>query len=145
MKHRLEILLNDELHEWLDRLSKRPGESKTSIVAAALEAYMSRGAAVELSEAVNARIDKLSDEHGRFARDLSFLAESFGLYVRHQLSVTSPLPESEQAAALLKGQKRFAVFLDQVARRVDSGRSLAEDVLDALHALRAGNVSEAAE
>ncbi len=145
MRHRLEILLDDELHEWLDRLSKRPGGSKTRIVTAALEAYMSRGAAVELSDAVNARIDKLSDEHGRFERDLAILLESFGLYVRHQLSVTSPLPEAQQPAAQMKGQKRFVVFLDQVARRVDGGRTLADDVLDAVHALRAAELHEAAE
>jgi hypothetical protein len=55
--------------------------------------------------------------------------ERLALFIPHQLTVTPPLPQTDQAAACAVAQDRFQTFIDQVGRRISGGRSLGEDVL----------------
>ena len=64
----------------------------------------------------------MSRQLGRIERDQKILLESLALFVRHQLTVTVPLPESDKAAQAV-GRERFARFVDQVGRQVASGRA----------------------
>lgn len=128
MKWRLEISLDDDLHRWLDRVAARPGSSKTAIVSDALRAYLARGAAAAIDPMLRTRLDKVSEQLDRFERNQHVLLESLGLFVRHELSLRAPLPESQQAAARAQGQQRFATFVEEVVRRIARGRSLADEV-----------------
>ncbi len=67
------------------------------------------------------RLDRISREVALVRRDLEVLLESLSLFVRHQLTVTAPLPESD-AAALAVGRKRFEQFVAEVGRQLASQR-----------------------
>jgi len=56
-----------------------------------------------------------------------------GLLARFQFMVTAPLPDSDRAARAL-AQERFKAFIEQVSRRVSSGRSVIEHVLSLANA-----------
>ncbi|TSD83661.1 ribbon-helix-helix protein, CopG family [Mycobacterium sp. KBS0706] len=128
MKPRHNLYLDEALTEQLDALASRPGGSKSAIVADALRAWLARRAATEIDDLLRVRLDRISAQLHRIERDQRIAIESLGLFIRYQLTVTPPLPESEQAAARAIGQDRFQAFIDQVGRRVAGGRSFGEDV-----------------
>lgn len=130
MKPRHHLYLNDELTEQLERLCKRPGASKSAIVADALKAYFARGAAIEIDPVIKARLDKTGRSLARIERDQKILLEALGLFIRYQLTITAPLPEADQAAARAVGSERFETFIAQIGRRLSAGKSLTTEVLN---------------
>ncbi|HVA13767.1 MAG TPA: ribbon-helix-helix protein, CopG family [Stellaceae bacterium] len=128
MKRRHQFYLDGKLAEQLMALAAKPGSSKTAIMTDALQAYLDRRGAGELEERFKVRLDRLSMQLGRIERDLQVVAESLALLIRFQLTITGPLPEADRAARAI-GQDRFHSFMQQVSRRIASGRSLSDDVL----------------
>jgi predicted transcriptional regulator len=130
MKPRHHLYLDDALTEELDRLARKPGSSKSGIVADALRAYFVRGAASEVDAVLKVRLDRFARALARFERNQEVLLETLALYVRWHLTVTAPLPESEQAAARAAGEARFHSFVEQLSRRIASGRGLSRELAD---------------
>lgn len=128
MKPRHHLYLDDALTEELDRLARRPGSSKSGIVADALRAYLARGAASEVDTILKVRLDRFARAVARLERNQEILLETLALYVRWQLTVTAPLPESEQAAARAAGEARFQTFIEQLSRRLAAGRGLGREL-----------------
>jgi len=128
MKRRHHLYLDDTLSDQLEALTTRSGGSKSAIATDALRAWLARRAAHEIDGLLRVRLDRISAQLHRVERDQQILMESLGLFIRYLLTVTPPLPDSEQAAARAMGQDRFQAFIDQVGRRLAAGRSLAEDV-----------------
>ncbi|HLG90327.1 MAG TPA: CopG family transcriptional regulator [Alphaproteobacteria bacterium] len=137
MKPRHHLYLDDELSERLEELARKPGSSKSAIVADALRAYLARRAARELDDLLKVRLDRVGNQLNRVERDQQIVMESLALFIRYQITVTAPLPEPDQAARAV-GQDRFRAFIEQVGRRIASGRGLSSD-------LRMPATSEAAE
>jgi hypothetical protein len=94
----------------------------------ALKSYFDRRAGSELDERFRGRLDELSIQLGRIERDQQVVAETLALFARFQFMVTAPLSNSDHAARSL-AQERFKAFIEQISRRVSSGRSLIEDVV----------------
>jgi predicted transcriptional regulator len=130
MKPRHHLYLDDALTEELDRLARKPGSSKSGIVADALRAYFVRGAASEVDAVLKARLDRFARALARFERNQEVLLETLALYVRWQLTVTAPLPESEQTAARAAGEARFHSFVEQLSRRIAAGRGLGRELAE---------------
>lgn len=129
MKPRHHLYLDDELTEQLDALARKPGSSKSAIVADALRGYLARRGTKELDDLLKTRLDRISRQLGRIERDQQILMETLALFIRYQLTVTAPLPEADQAAARALGQERFQAFIDQVGRRLADGRTVASELL----------------
>lgn len=130
MKPRHHLYLDDELTEQLETLARKPGSSKSAIVADALRGYLARRGTGELDEMFRTRLDRMSRQLGRIERDQHIVLESLALFIRYQLTVIAPLPEADQAAARALGQERFQAFIEQVGRRMADGRTLAKDLID---------------
>jgi predicted transcriptional regulator len=129
MKPRLHVYLDDALLERLDALARRPGGSKSAIVADALRHYLARGAAAEIDAVLKARLDRIGRQLARLERDQQVVLESLALFIRYQLTVTAPLPDADHMSARALGQERFSSFVEQVGRRLADGKSLTRDVL----------------
>src|SRR3546814_8391026 len=112
-----------------DAPARKPGSSKSAIVADALRSYLARRGTKELDDLLKTRLDRISRQLGRIERDQQVLLETLALFVRYQLTVTAPLPEADQAAARALGQERFQAFIDQVGRRLADGRTVANELL----------------
>lgn len=128
MKPRQNLYLDADLSEELDRLAKKPGTSKSAIVADALKAHLERRGAKAVDETFKHRLDKLSIQLGRMERNQRILIETLATYIRFHFSVLPPLPVSEQAAARALANDRFQAFIDQVGRRMAGGRSVVDDL-----------------
>jgi hypothetical protein len=130
MKPRLHVYLDDDLSDRLDALADKPGSSKSAIVSDALKHYLARGASAEIDAVLKVRLDKVARHLARIERDQQVILETLALFIRFELMVTAPLPDGDQPAAKALGTERFNSFVEQVGRRIASGRSLTRDVLE---------------
>lgn len=128
-QHRLNLFIQPEHAKRLDELAAKKGVSKSSIVAAALAAWLSTDAGEQREAAIAKRLDRLSRQLERLERDQAILIETLALYVRYFLTVSTPLPEAHQEAARAQGRARFEQFVEQLARHLLRGRSLVRDVV----------------
>ena len=60
------------------------------------------------------------------------MIDSFGLFIRHYLATSPPLPPSEQQAAQALGQQRFQRFIEQLGRRLASTTTLITEISEQL-------------
>ncbi len=129
---RLNLFIQPDHARRLDDLAAHRGVSKSSLVAAALAAFLASDGGDSRGAAVTRRLDRLSRQIEALDRDQTILIETVALYVRYVLTVTPALPESHQEAARAQGKLRFTQFVDQLARHLQRGRSLVRDVQEEL-------------
>lgn len=128
MKVRQNLYIDRDLSNALDGLVIRRGGNKSRIVNEALKTFLARGAGKEIDDLLKPRLDRLSREIAACRRDVEVTLEALALFVRYQLTVTAPLPESD-AAALAVGNARFERFIAQLGRQIAGGkRTLGPDV-----------------
>jgi len=128
MKVRQNLYIDRDLSNALDGLVIRRGGNKSRIVNEALKTFLARGAGKEIDDLLKPRLDRLSREIAACRRDVEVTLEALALFVRYQLTVTAPLPESD-TAALAVGNARFERFIAQLGRQIAGGkRTLGPDV-----------------
>ena len=130
MKPRLHAYLTDDVNAQLDLLAARPGSSKSAIVNDALKTFFAKGASTGIDPVLRVRLDKVARHLERLERDQQVLLECLALFIRFELMITAPVPDSDQPAAKALGNERFNNFIEQVGRRLAAGRSLTREVLD---------------
>ena len=121
MKLRQNLYLDAEIIKALDVLVAGPGGNKSRLVNDALANWLARRTTSQVEDTFKVRLDRMSREQARVARDLEFLLESFALFVRYQLLITAPIPEAD-TVALAIGRDRFEKFIGQVGRQLASGK-----------------------
>jgi hypothetical protein len=122
------ISLSPSLMAQLTELAARKGESKSMIAEAAIWSFLRPDDADRHEGALARRLDRLTRQGERLERDVWIAAETLALFIRFWLTVTPPLPESAQAAALAKGRERFQSFLETLGRRLAKGQSVLREV-----------------
>lgn len=120
MKVRQNLYIDRALGEALEALAAGRGGNKSRIVNDALADWLARRATKEVDDLLKVRLDRITREIRLARRDIEVLLESLSLFVRYQLMVTAPLPESD-AAAIAVGRKRFEKFVAQVGRQLAGG------------------------
>lgn len=116
-KARHQFYLPEDLSAELERLSSKPGSSKTAVLSDALRAWIDRRAGNELDERFGKRLDRMSREHERIQRRLDILAEALGLFIQHQLTLVAHQPPFDPETRQL-GHQRYEAFLDLAGRRL---------------------------
>lgn len=118
---RHQLFLPKATSERLEALARKPGASKSAILADAVTAWIDRRGKSELDDRFGLRLDHIADLLDRLARDSHIGLETLALFIRYELAINPPLSENDQAGRAA-GAKRFEAFLAQVARQVGSGR-----------------------
>jgi len=129
-RSRINVYLERDHDKRLQDLCTLRGLSKSAVVAAALASFFSPDGADRREAAIARRLDKLTNQFDRLSRDQTILIETMGLFIRYQLSITSPLPEANQEAARAQGKVRFQQFIEQLARHLQRGGSLVKDIAE---------------
>lgn len=129
-RYRLNLFIAPEHATRLDELAAKKGVSKSSIVAAALAAWLSPDGGDQREIAIAKRLDRLSRQFDKLERDQNILIETVALYVRYYLTVSTPVPEAHQEAARAQGRARFEQFIEQLGRHLLRGRSLVRDMVE---------------
>jgi hypothetical protein len=130
---RINVYLERGHDHLLAELCAMRGLSRSSIVAAALASFLSPEGADRREAAIARRLDKLTSQFERLGRDQTILIETLALFIRYQLSVTTPIPEALQEAARAQGRARFQQFIEQLARHLQRGGSLVKDISEEIY------------
>ena len=93
-----------------------------------MASYLSPDGADRMEAAFARRLDRLSRQVQRLERNTGLTTEALAVFVRFWLSVTPPLPDDEQAAAQVKGRKRYEGFVQTLGRRYANGKSLLDEI-----------------
>ncbi|TIM33169.1 MAG: CopG family transcriptional regulator [Mesorhizobium sp.] len=127
--HRIrhQFLLEPELSEKLDNLSRDPSTTKSAIVAKAVEAFIERHGENEFDRRYGVRLDRLSRDLAHVRRDAEVILESLALFIRFSITLHAHTPVPDRATQAI-AQERFDKFVEQVGRQIASGkRSLSKD------------------
>jgi predicted DNA-binding protein len=118
---RHQLFLSRDLSGRLEALAAKPGATKSSILAAAVAAYLDRKGASELDERFAHRLNRMSEQLARIERNGHVGIESLALFIRYMLAVNAPLAEEDEAARAI-GRDRFAAFITRVGQQLATGR-----------------------
>jgi len=130
VKVQTKVFLARDLSLALDAASKRMRRSKSEIVQAAVAAYLSPDGEEMAEAAITRRLDRMTREMERLARDVTISNEAIALFVKAWLTATPSLAAGDQKAQNAKGQERYVGFLEALSRRLASGRLLRAEVLE---------------
>jgi len=134
MKPRLNVHVAHELFEKVEIAAKRPDVTKSAVVEAALLGFFSKEFDDQRDGALIRRLDRMTRQYDRLERNLSITTETLALFIRFFLTVTPPLPTTDQDAARALGKERFDYFISQLGRRLAGGKNMIRDVLEEISA-----------
>ena len=134
MKPRLNVHVAHTLFEKVEIAAKRPGVTKAAVVEAALLGFFSKEFDDQRDGALIRRLDRMTRQYDRLERNLGIATETLALFVRFFLTVTPPLPNTDQNAARALGKERFDYFITQLGRRLAGGKNMVRDVLEEVSA-----------
>lgn len=127
IKHtfRLEADLSRKMAE---RASSRR-VSKTEVVEAALASLLSPDDEQRIEAVLARRLDRISRQLDRLEWHIELSNEAYALFVRFWLINNAPLPDSTIKGAQASGKKRWEAFVATLARRMDHGPKLKEEMV----------------
>jgi hypothetical protein len=128
MKARMNVYFEPELLQKVDELAARRSLSKSLIIEAAVASFLSPDAEDRREAAFTRRLDRLTRQNEQLERHVGILSEALALFVRFWLTVTPPMPESEQELARKTGAERYRAFVEALGRRVAKGHNLLHEV-----------------
>ncbi len=133
MRRRMNIYFPPELIKQIADLADRKKLSRSAIVEAAVESFLSPDGADRREAAFARRLDRLSRQVQRLERSIGIAIETLALFIRFWLTITPPLPTDAQAAAQLKGRQRYEGFVEALGRRLQKGQSLLHEIPEDTH------------
>ena len=137
MKPRLSVYISPAVEKQLGIATARPGVSKSAIVEAALDSFLSPDRDDHRDAALISRIEQFGRLIEKLRREQEIANETMALFILYFLSLTPPLPEADQAEAKALGRDRFDYFLKELTARMAGGHSLIRDTLDEIVAREA--------
>lgn len=128
MRDRLNLSLPADLIGRINDLADRKRLTRSAVVEAAVESFLSPDHADMQEAALTRRLDRLSRQVAGLERDQRVTTETLALFVRFWLTITPPIGPEEQAAAQAKGRERFDGFVETLGKRVQKGRWFADEL-----------------
>ena len=129
MRDRLNLSLPADLIGRINDIADRKRVTRSAIVDAAVESFLSPDHADMQEAALTRRLDRLSRQVARLERDQRITTETLALFVRFWLTITPPIGPEVQAAAQAKGRERFDGFVETLGKRVQKGRWFTDEVV----------------
>jgi hypothetical protein len=133
-KKRYTLYLSRPLARKFDLVAQQRQGAKSALVEEALRASLEPQQHPGLEEGLARRLNDLNKAVTTIGRDVAIATETLALFVRYFLTITPPLPQSEQEPARLLGKERFQVFVAQVGRRLAGDHRLVSEVLETIAA-----------
>jgi hypothetical protein len=123
------LYLSRPLANQLERVASLRRGSKSALLEEALRKSLEPEQVPGVEETLVRRLNELHRAVAAVARDQTVATETLALFVRYMLTVTPPIPDSDQEPARLIGRKRYDVFLAEVGKRVAANGLHAAEVL----------------
>lgn len=103
--------------------------SQASVVEAALASFLSPDGSERMEAAFARRLDRISRQMDKLGYHVDLGNEAFALYLRRWLAATSAHTGDDSAAVRAEAEKRFTHFIEALARRMEAGRHLHDEIL----------------
>ncbi len=123
------VRLPPDLSRQLAEFAVRKRVSQAALVEAALVSFLSPDGPERLEAAFARRLDRISRRLDKLDYHVEVGNEAFALYLRSWLTATLPPDDGFSAAARASAELRFSHFIEALARRMESGRHLADDLI----------------
>jgi hypothetical protein len=134
MKRKLSVRLSSQLFEQLQAAAESQAASKTAIIEAALERFLSPKPQGDDETQFLRKFESMAQKLEQIERDLRLVNETVTLHARYHLTVMPPMPRAQQRVACILGLERFEAFAAQVGMRVRLGTPLMKETIDRLDA-----------
>jgi hypothetical protein len=131
-KKRYTLYLSRPLARKFDTVARQRAGAKSALFEEAMRANLEPEPLSGLDDKLARRLDEMSRTAKIVQRDTAVVCETLALFVRYFLTITPPLPKSEQEPARLLGRERFETFVVQVGRRIASDQRLVSEVLESI-------------
>jgi hypothetical protein len=131
-KIKLTVYVSRIVAEQLDSACKDRTKNKSKLTETALSQLLNPKAEDHLDTAMPRRLDRLTRDVGVINRNQQIVIESLGLFIRHCLITSPPVPPSDQQAAQALGHQRFQRFVEQLGRRLASTTTFANEITEYL-------------
>ena len=131
-KKRYTLYLSRPLARKFDTVARQRAGAKSALFDEAMRANLEPEPLSGLDDKLARRLDELSRTAKIVQRDTAVVSETLALFVRYFLTITPPLPKSEQEPARLLGRERFEMFVAQIGRRIASDQRLVSEVLESI-------------
>jgi hypothetical protein len=131
-KKRYTLYISRPLARKFDLVAQQRNGAKSALVEEALRASLEPQQHPGVEEGLARRFNELNRSIAAIRRDVTVATETLALFVRYFLTITPPLPQSEQEPARLVGRERFDVFVGEIGRRIAENQRLVSDVLAAI-------------
>ncbi len=131
-KKRYTLYLSRPLARKFDTVARQRAGAKSALFEEAMRANLEPEPLSGLDDKLARRLDELSRTAKIVQRDTAVVSETLALFVRYFLTITPPLPKSEQEPARLLGRERFEMFVAQIGRRLASDQRLVSEVLESI-------------
>jgi hypothetical protein len=131
-KKRYTLYLSRPLARKFDLVAQQPNGAKSALFEDALRASLEPQQHAGIEEGLARRLNELNKKVATIGRDVAIATETLALFVRYFLTITPPLPQSEQEPARLLGKERFQVFVAQIGRRLAGDQRLVSEVLESI-------------
>jgi hypothetical protein len=127
---KVSVQLSETIFERLEAATDRPGVGKSMVVEAALERFLDPAPPIE--GVVHEALHRIGGQIERLESEIAIIAETVALHARYHLTVTPPMPLSQQRDACALGDQRFKALAEQVDRRVRARRPLMRETIAGL-------------
>ncbi len=131
-KIKLTVYISRTVAGQLNLACKDRTKNKSKLTETALAQLLSPQRDNEQESATQRRLDRLSRDVNLNHCHQQIVIEGLGLFIRHYLAISPPLPHAEQQAAQAIGQQRFQRFIEQLGRRLASTTTLVTEISDQL-------------
>lgn len=133
-KKRYTLYLSRPLARKFDQIAKLRNGAKSALVEEALKANLEPQQHPGVEEGLARRLNDLNKAVAAVGREVAVATETLGLFVRYFLTITPPLPQSEQEPARLLGKERYEVLIAQIGKRLAGNHRLVSEVLETIAA-----------
>src|SRR5688500_17006140 len=128
-KKRYCLYLSRPLAHQLERVASLRHGSKSALLEEALRKSLEPEQVPGVDEGLVRRLNERHTALAAMARGVTAATGTPARLVRYMLTVTPPIPDSDQESARLTGRKRYDVFLAEVGKRVATNGLHAAEVL----------------
>src|SRR5262245_40052607 len=107
MKRKLSVRLSPQLFEQLQAAAASQVVSKTAIIEAALERFLTPKPQCDDETKFLRQFESMGQKLEQIERDLRLVNETVTLHARYHLTVMPPMPQAQQRTACVLGFERF--------------------------------------
>jgi hypothetical protein len=131
-KKRYTLYLSRPLARKFDEVARIRNGAKSALFEDALKHSLEPRPLPGVADGLARRFDELNKSAKTVERDVAIVTETLALFVKYFLTITPPLPMSEQEPARLLGNERFEVFVAEIGRRLATDQRLVSEVLETI-------------